>query len=194
MPKRQKGRHAPCKAFKWWTGVWEILGLSAQRLSSPCDRALTSHAVHAGTKARLRSKHNLLATLVERVRDSSAYTRARVLQTWSHLAEAAAIPLGHWVCVTELAVGALPSPERSFHQGCRAAPSLAVPWRSKLGLVACGIHPFCHRLLEASGIQQPFWISHSYRKRGGGLSKRAILDSEEGEKSMGKVTPKPYQS
>ena len=69
--------------------------------------------VHAGTKARLRSKHNLLATLVERVRDSSAYTRARVLQTWGHLAEASAIPLGHWVCVTELAVGALPSHHRS---------------------------------------------------------------------------------
>ena len=43
------------------------------------------------------------------MRDSSAYTRARVLQTWGHLAEASAIPLGHWVCVTELAVGASPS-------------------------------------------------------------------------------------
>ena len=60
---------------------------------------------HTGTKARLRSKHNLLAILVERVRDSNAYTRARVLQTWSHLAEASAVPLGHWVCVTELTVG-----------------------------------------------------------------------------------------
>lgn len=59
----------------------------------------------AGVHARLRSKHKLLATLVERVRDSNAYTRARVLQTWAHLAEVAAIPLGHWVCVTELAVG-----------------------------------------------------------------------------------------
>lgn len=101
---------------------------------------------HAGTKARLRSKHNLLATLVERVRDSSAYTRARVLQTWGHLAEASAIPLGHWVCVTELAVGALPSRERSFHQCCQAVPSRAMNLLAqRAASVACGVHPLHHR-------------------------------------------------
>ena len=58
-----------------------------------------------GTTARLRSKQQLLQTLVDRVRDQNAYTRARVLQTWGHLAEKKAIPLGHWVCVTQIAVG-----------------------------------------------------------------------------------------
>ncbi|CAL8472231.1 g11773 [Coccomyxa elongata] len=60
-----------------------------------------------GARARLRSKHALLATLMERVRDSNAYTRARVLQTWSHLAEISCIPLGHWNAVTKLAIGRL---------------------------------------------------------------------------------------
>lgn len=61
----------------------------------------------AGTHARLRSKQQLLNTLVERVRDQNAYTRARVLQTWMYLAERKALTLGHWVCVTQLAVGTL---------------------------------------------------------------------------------------
>ena len=99
-------------------------------------RFLTSHMLHAGTKARLRSKHNLLATLVERVRDSSAYTRARVLQTWGHLAEASAIPLGHWVCVTELAVGTPPC-------FCRPRLKLQCEWS---------------HMLETSGIPFDHWV------------------------------------
>ena len=72
----------------------------------------------SGTTARLRSKQQLLQTLVERVRDQNAYTRARVLQTWALLAEKMAVPLGHWVCVTEIAVGtAFPSGRGSFHSG-----------------------------------------------------------------------------
>ena len=61
--------------------------------------------VGAGVNARLRSKQQLLHTLVERVRDQNAYTRARVLQTWMYLAEKTAVPLGHWICVTQIAVG-----------------------------------------------------------------------------------------
>lgn len=68
------------------------------------QRAIT--AVHdAGVNARLRSKQQLLHTLVERVKDQNAYTRARVLQTWMYLAEKTAVPLGHWICVTQIAVG-----------------------------------------------------------------------------------------
>lgn len=44
------------------------------------------------------------------MRDQNAYTRARVLQTWMHLAEVKALDLGHWVCVTQLTVGKLLSP------------------------------------------------------------------------------------
>jgi hypothetical protein len=60
----------------------------------------------AGTRARLRAKQGLLGTLLERAADTNAYTRARCLQTWGHLAQANAIPLGHWLAVTELAIGA----------------------------------------------------------------------------------------
>ena len=66
----------------------------------------TTAVYNAGVNARLRSKQQLLHTLVERVRDQNAYTRARVLQTWVYLAEKTAIPLGHWICVTQIAVGA----------------------------------------------------------------------------------------
>lgn len=72
---------------------------------SPQQSANNVAAV-TGTNARLRSKQQLLHILVERVRDQNAYTRARVLQTWMYLAEKTAIPLGHWLCVTQIAVGA----------------------------------------------------------------------------------------
>ena len=75
-----------------------------------CERHLRVRA-RAGTRARLRSKQGLLATLVERCRDGNAYTRARTLQTWAALAEAAGLPLGHWVCVAQLAAGA-PQPPK----------------------------------------------------------------------------------
>lgn len=78
----------------------------------------------AGARARLRSKQALLATLMERVGDSNAYTRSRVLQTWAHLAEVSCIPLGHWVCVTELAIGGDPS----------ALTSTTVTWITQLSL------------------------------------------------------------
>ena len=72
----------------------------------------------AGTRARLRAKQGLLATLVERCRDGNAYTRARTLQTWAALAEASAIPLGHWVCITQLAAGA-PQPPKATSASTR---------------------------------------------------------------------------
>ncbi len=63
-------------------------------------------ACAAGARARQLSKQRLLDTLVERALDANAFTRARVMQTWAHLASASALPLGHWLCVTRLAVGA----------------------------------------------------------------------------------------
>lgn len=65
----------------------------------------TDAPIPAGVQARLRSKQHLLDTLVDRARDVNAFTRARVLQTWAHLAERKVIPLGHWICVTGIAVG-----------------------------------------------------------------------------------------
>ena len=94
--------------------------MSPPHLRTPsCERQLHIRA-RAGARARLRAKQGLLATLVERCRDGNAYTRARTLQTWAALAEASAIPLGHWVCITQLAAGA-PQPPRSHiskHSRC----------------------------------------------------------------------------
>lgn len=58
-------------------------------------------------QAKLKSKQALLDALVERARDVSSYTRSRVLQTWAQLAEERAIPLSHWLLVTELGIGRL---------------------------------------------------------------------------------------
>ena len=62
--------------------------------------------MHTGERARQLSKQRLLDTLVERVLDANAFTRARVMQTWAHLASAGKVPIGHWLCVTRLAIGA----------------------------------------------------------------------------------------
>ena len=57
--------------------------------------------------ARLRTKQHLLETLAERARDTSAFTRARVLGAWAYLADKGSLPLGHWDAVTQLAVDRL---------------------------------------------------------------------------------------
>ena len=59
----------------------------------------------AGQASMLRAKQQLLALLLERVRDQTAYTRKQVLASWTLLAEHAKIPISHWVPVAELAIG-----------------------------------------------------------------------------------------
>ena len=54
---------------------------------------------------------------MERALDGNAFTRARVMQTWAHLASASAVPLGHYLCVTRLAIGAAPGFECDFVAG-----------------------------------------------------------------------------
>ena len=60
-------------------------------------------AASDAVRAKLRTKQGLLTLLIARARDSSAFTRARVLQTWAFLAANKCIPLGHWTCVSEIA-------------------------------------------------------------------------------------------
>ena len=55
----------------------------------------------------LRAKQGFLDLLVDRTHDVSAFTRARVLQTWSTMAEKKAIPLSHWLVVADLGIGRL---------------------------------------------------------------------------------------
>jgi hypothetical protein len=45
--------------------------------------------------------------LLERARDQNAYTRSKVLQTWSELCEQSAVSIGHWNLVASIAAGRL---------------------------------------------------------------------------------------
>ena len=118
-----------------------------------------SMCARAGTRARLRSKQGLLATLVERCRDGNAYTRARTLQTWAALAEAAALPLGHWVCVTQLAAGApyLPTLTSASAQGVNCFPVID---KTFLG------HWVCVTELAAGAPQPPKRHIHMHARCG----------------------------
>ncbi|KAL0043109.1 hypothetical protein WJX79_009421 [Trebouxia sp. C0005] len=95
--------HLGGKAYPIRSAIVTAIGHLIQKAFEPSAAGADAQ----GTTARLRSKQQLLQTLVDRVRDQNAYTRARVLQTWAHLAEKMAVPLGHWVCVTQIAVGRL---------------------------------------------------------------------------------------
>lgn len=61
--------------------------------------------ITAGQAGMLRAKQQLLALLLERVRDQTSYTRKQVVASWTLLAEHAKIPISHWVPVAELAIG-----------------------------------------------------------------------------------------
>lgn len=45
--------------------------------------------------------------LLERARDSNAYTRSKVLQTWATLCVESAVSIGHWNLVSSVAAGRL---------------------------------------------------------------------------------------
>lgn len=86
----------------------------------------------AANAARLRTKQGLLDVLVERARDQTSWTRAAVCRSWATLALESRIPMGHWLIVTELAIGAaepvvsivlpaLPAASGSFIWYCETA-------------------------------------------------------------------------
>ena len=56
---------------------------------------------------RLRSKQAMIDVLIERSRDTTAYTRSRVLQTWAELCEDHAVSIGLWNQVADVAAGRL---------------------------------------------------------------------------------------
>ena len=76
---------------------------AADEEAGPGELGQQDLAASDAVRARLRTKQGLLALLIARARDSSAFTRARVLQTWAHLASSKCIPLGHWMCVSQIA-------------------------------------------------------------------------------------------
>jgi condensin complex subunit 1 len=58
-------------------------------------------------RANLHMRDQLLDILLQRFRDTTSYTRGRVLQTWAYLAENKAITKSFWQQVTTEAVGRL---------------------------------------------------------------------------------------
>ena len=92
-----------------------------------------------GAAPLLRAKQGFLDLLVERVHDVSAFTRARVLQTWATMAEKKAIPLSHWLVVADLGIG-------------RLNDKAALVRKAAMGLLATmlGFNPFAPQLPSAA--------------------------------------------
>jgi len=61
--------------------------------------------VSAANVARLRTKQGLLDLLVERARDQTSWTRGNVCKAWASLTVEDKVPMGHWLTVTQLAIG-----------------------------------------------------------------------------------------
>ena len=95
-----------------------------------------------GAAPLLRAKQGFLDLLVERVHDTSAFTRARVLQTWSSMAEKKAVPLSHWLVVADLAIG-------------RLNDKAALVRKAAMNLLATmlGFNPFAPQLPSAAFAQ-----------------------------------------
>lgn len=53
--------------------------------------------------------------LVERARDQTSWTRAAVCRSWMALAVDHRVPLGHWLTVTQLAIGEPQLRMRGYH-------------------------------------------------------------------------------
>lgn len=96
--------HLDGEAYSLRSAIVSVLG---HLLISQKDVIAVSDHHDNATAPLLRTKQGFLDLLVERVHDTSAFTRARVLNTWATMAEAKAIPLSHWLIVTDLAIGRL---------------------------------------------------------------------------------------
>lgn len=91
-------RHVVCRIDAWSTCIVLVLQM---RISSLESRAAV---------ARLKSKQSLWDELLGRALDESSFTRARVLQVLSLLAEQERVPLGMLSLVVDVAAGALSVP------------------------------------------------------------------------------------
>ena len=128
--------HLDGEAYSLRSAIVSVLG---QLLISQKDVVAVSDHHDNSTAPLLRTKQGFLDLLVERVHDTSAFTRARVLNTWAIMAEAKAIPLSHWLVVTDLAIG------RLHDKG-------ALVRKAAMGLLAAllGFNPFAPQLQSAT--------------------------------------------
>lgn len=89
------------------SGIMEAIGYLIHKAFA----TFANHADQAGEferiKASLKVRDSLLDVLLQRIRDTTSYTRGRVLQTWVYLAENQAITKAFWQQVTAEAVGRL---------------------------------------------------------------------------------------
>jgi len=128
--------HLDGEAYSLRSAIVSVLG---HLVISQKDVASVSDHHDNATAPLLRTKQGFLDLLVERVHDTSAFTRARVLNTWATMAEAKAIPLSHWLVVTDLAIG-------------RLNDKGALVRKAAMGLVASllGFNPFAPQLPSAA--------------------------------------------
>jgi len=128
--------HLDGEAYSLRSAIVSVLG---HLLISQKDVVAVSDHHDNATAPLLRTKQGFLDLLVERVHDTSAFTRARVLNTWATMAEAKAIPLSHWLVVTDLAIG-------------RLSDKGALVRKAAMGLLATllGFNPFAPQLPSAT--------------------------------------------
>jgi len=128
--------HLDGEAYSLRSAIVSVLG---HLVISQKDVVSVSDHHDNSTAPLLRTKQGFLDLLVERVHDTSAFTRARVLNTWATMAEAKAIPLSHWLVVTDLAIG-------------RLNDKGALVRKAAMGLVASllGFNPFAPQLPSAA--------------------------------------------
>ncbi len=89
------------------SAVVTILGRLVIDVYSPkIEDKETEGRAEAGL-SKLQNKDSCLRLLLERFRDTNAFTRSKVLQTWTNMCECNSIPMGHWNEVAKLAIGRL---------------------------------------------------------------------------------------
>ncbi|GAB2227931.1 hypothetical protein Droror1_Dr00009760 [Drosera rotundifolia] len=93
--------HFGGESYKIRNALVGVLGKLVSKAFKDVEGEVSSKSV------RLRTKQAMLEILLERCRDVSAYTRARVLQVWSELCEEHSVSIGMWNEVAAVAAGRL---------------------------------------------------------------------------------------
>ncbi|GAB2267149.1 Condensin-1 complex subunit CAP-D2 [Dionaea muscipula] len=93
--------HFGGESYKIRNALVGVLGKLVSKAFRDAEGEVSSKSV------RLRTKQAMLEILLERCRDVSAYTRARVLQVWSELCEEHSVSIGMWNEVAAVAAGRL---------------------------------------------------------------------------------------
>ncbi|KAH7430593.1 hypothetical protein KP509_08G005100 [Ceratopteris richardii] len=93
--------HFGGESYKIRSALISVFGKLVSKASKETDVNAASET------SRLRSKQAMIDVMMERSRDTSAYTRSKVLQTWAELCEEHALSIGLWNQVADMAAGRL---------------------------------------------------------------------------------------